>query len=150
LRPGLRGISSRIRVRSVIGRFLEHSRVFVFGNGGKTETYLGSADWMHRNIYERVEVMYHLRDPELARQIFAEVIQPYLADTAKTRFLLPDGKYIRSREATKLLHMRNGFAFNAQEFLIGVAEGRDNLQAVPAVERPFKAAGLVAGASKSV
>ena len=71
LRPGLRGISSRIRVRSVIGRFLEHSRVFVFGNGGKTETYLGSADWMHRNIYERVEVMFHLRDPELARQIFA-------------------------------------------------------------------------------
>jgi polyphosphate kinase len=150
LRPGLRGISSRIRVRSVIGRFLEHSRVFVFGNGGKTETYLGSADWMHRNIYERVEVMYHLRDPELAHQVFAEVLQPYLADTAKARFLLPDGKYIRSREATKLLHMRNGFAFNAQEFLIGVAEGRDNLQSVPVAERPFKAAGLVATASKSV
>jgi polyphosphate kinase len=134
----------------VIGRFLEHSRVFVFGNGGTTETYLGSADWMHRNIYERVEVMYHLRDPELARQVFAEVLRPYLVDTAKTRFLLPDGKYIRSREATKLLHMRNGFAFNAQEFLIGVAEGRDNLQAVPAVGRPFKAAGLVADAPKSV
>jgi len=105
---------------------------------------------MHRNIYERVEVMFHLRDPELARQIFAEVIQPYLADTAKTRFLLPDGKYIRSREAAKLLHMRNGFVFNAQEFLIGVAEGRDSLQTVPAVERPFKAAGLVAGALKPV
>jgi polyphosphate kinase len=150
LRPGLRGVSSRIRVRSVIGRFLEHSRVFVFGNGGKTETYLGSADWMHRNIYERVEVMYHLRDPELARQIFAEVLQPYLADTAKTRFLLSDGKYVRSREATKLLHMRNGFAFNAQEFLIGVAEGRDSLESVPAAARPFKAAALVTDASKSV
>src|SRR5580658_10074459 len=62
LRPGVRGISSRIRVRSVIGRFLEHSRIFVFGNGGKTELYLGSADWMHRNIYERVEVMFHVRD----------------------------------------------------------------------------------------
>src|ERR1700751_791918 len=128
LQPVFRGIRSRIRVRSVIGRFLGHSRVFVFGNGGKTETYLGSADWMHRNIYERVEVMYHLRDPELARQIFIEVLQPYLADTAKTRFLLSDGTYVRSREATKLLHMRNGFAFNAQEFLIGVAEGRDSLQ----------------------
>src|ERR1700723_1307877 len=150
LRPGLRGISSRIRVRSVFGRFLEHSRVFVFGNGGTTETYLGSADWMHRNIYERVEVMYHLRDPELAHQVFVEVLQPYLADTAKARFLLSDGKYIRSREATKLLHMRNGFAFNAQEFLIGVAEGRDNLQSVPAAERPFKAAGIVATTSKSV
>jgi len=129
---------------------LEHSRAFVFANGGKPEVYLGSADWMQRNIYERVEVMFHLRDPELARQVFAEVIQPYLADTEKARFLLSDGKYIRSREATKLLHMRNGFAFNAQEFLIGVAEGRDNLQAVPSVERPFKAAGLVADASKSV
>jgi hypothetical protein len=94
--------------------------------------------------------MYHLRDPELAHQVFAEVLQPYLADTAKARFLLSDGKYIRSREATKLLHMRNGFAFNAQEFLIGVAEGRDNLQSVPAAERPFRAAGIVAAISKSV
>jgi polyphosphate kinase len=71
LRPGVRGISSRIRVRSVVGRFLEHSRIFVFGNGGKTELYLGSADWMHRNIYERVEVMFHLRDAELCKQVFA-------------------------------------------------------------------------------
>jgi len=70
LRPGVRGISSRIRVRSVIGRFLEHSRIFVFGNGGKTELYLGSADWMHRNIYERVEVMFHIRDVELCKQVF--------------------------------------------------------------------------------
>jgi hypothetical protein len=73
-----------------------------------------------------------------------------LADTAKTRFLLSDGKYIRSREATKLLHMRNGFAFNAQEFLIGVAEGRDSLQSVPPAERPFKPAGIAPAASKSV
>src|SRR6202521_453132 len=74
LRPGVRGISSRIRVRSVIGRFLEHSRIFVFGNGGKTELYLGSADWMHRNIYERVEVMFHVRDVELCQQVFGQVI----------------------------------------------------------------------------
>jgi polyphosphate kinase len=134
----------------VIGRFLEHSRVFIFGNGGKTETYLGSADWMHRNIYERVEVMFHVRDAELCNQVFTEVLQPYLADTAKTRFLLSDGKYIRSREATKVLHMRNGFAFNAQEFLIGVAEGRDSLQSVPPAEKPFKAAALVTGAAKLV
>src|SRR5580698_7217986 len=63
LRPGVRALSSRIRVRSVIGRFLEHSRVFLFGNAGEPEIYLGSADWMQRNIYERVEVMFHLRDP---------------------------------------------------------------------------------------
>src|SRR5580692_9977086 len=131
LRPGVRGISSRIRVRSVIGRFLEHSRIFVFGNGGKTELYLGSADWMHRNIYERVEVMFHVRDAELCKQVFGEVIEPYLADTEKTRILLADGRYVRSGEAGAALHSRNGFRFNAQEFLIGLAEGRETIGEVP-------------------
>lgn len=131
LRPGVRGISSRIRVRSVIGRFLEHSRIFVFGNGGKTELYLGSADWMHRNIYERVEVMFHLRNPELCNQVFKEVIEPYLADTEKTRILLPDGRYVRGHQAGAAAGSRNGFHFNAQEFLIGVAEGREGLSEVP-------------------
>src|SRR5271169_1119922 len=131
LRPGLRGISSRIRVRSVIGRFLEHSRVFVFGNGGKTETYLGSADWMHRNIYERVEVMFHVRDAELCKQVFGEVIEPYLADTEKTRLLLADGRYVRAGNAGAADHSRNGFRFNAQEFLIGLVEGRTALGEVP-------------------
>jgi len=150
LRPGLRGISSRIRVRSVIGRFLEHSRMFVFGNGGKAEVYLGSADWMHRNIYERVEVMYHLRDPELCNQIFSEVLEPYLADTAKTRFLLSDGRYVRAREASKLLHMRNGIEFNVQEFLINLVEGREDLALVPHAARPFKASSLRIPISKPV
>jgi polyphosphate kinase len=150
LRPGIRGVSSRIRVRSVIGRFLEHSRMFVFGNGGKAEVYLGSADWMHRNIYERVEVMYHLRDPELCNQIFSEVLEPYLADTAKTRFLLADGRYVRAREASKLLHMRNGIEFNVQEFLINLVEGREDLNLVPHAARPFKASSLRIPISKPV
>jgi polyphosphate kinase len=131
LRPGVRGISSRIRVRSVVGRFLEHSRIFVFGNGGKTELYLGSADWMHRNIYERVEVMFHIRDVELCKQVFGQVIEPYLADTEKTRILLADGRYVRAGEAGSALHSRNGFRFNAQEFLIGFAEGRETIREVP-------------------
>jgi polyphosphate kinase len=131
LRPGVRGISSRIRVRSVIGRFLEHSRIFVFGNGGKTELYLGSADWMHRNIYERVEVMFHVRDMELCKQVFGEVIEPYLADTEKTRILLADGRYVRAGEAGTAAHPRNGFRFNAQEFLIALAEGREAIGNVP-------------------
>ncbi len=92
LRPGVRGLSSRIRVRSVIGRFLEHSRIFVFGNGGKTELFLGSADWMQRNIYERVEVIFRIKDPVLLHQIFTQVIEPYLADNLKTRILQPDGE----------------------------------------------------------
>src|SRR6202789_330098 len=131
LRPGVRGISSRIRVRSVVGRFLEHSRIFVFGNGGKTELYLGSADWMHRNIYERVEVMFHIRDVELCKQVFGQVIEPYLADTEKTRILLADGRYVRAGEAGSALHSRNGFRFNAQEFLIGFAEGGETIGEVP-------------------
>jgi len=138
LRPGLRGISSRIHVRSVIGRFLEHSRIFIFGNGGKPEVYLGSADWMHRNIYERVEVMFHIRDNDLCSQIFNEVIQPYLADTQKTRILLPTGEYVRARDARHLLHMRNGSQFNVQEFLIGFAEGREEIRSVPPAPAALK------------
>lgn len=132
LRPGLPGISSRIRVRSVIGRFLEHSRIFVFGNGGKTEVYLGSADWMHRNIYERVEVMFHLRHTALCNQILREVVAPYLADTEKTRVLLPGGEYVRARQARAHLHARNGFRFNAQDFLVQTAQAPNaSLEAPP-------------------
>lgn len=129
--PGVRGLSSRIRVRSVIGRFLEHSRIFVLGNGGKSEIYLGSADWMHRNIYERVEVMFHVKEPELCDQVLREVVIPYLGDTQKTRFLKSTGEYIHSHEARKLMHLRNGFRFNAQEFLVSFAEGRDALASLP-------------------
>jgi polyphosphate kinase len=131
LRPGVRGISSRIRVRSVIGRFLEHSRIFVFGNGGKPEIYLGSADWMQRNIYERVEVMFRLKDPALCAQIMKQVIAPYLADTEKTRILLPGGEYVRTHKAKRFAHTRNGFHFNAQEFLIEFTSGSQALDSIP-------------------
>ena len=138
LRPGVRGLSSRIRVRSVIGRFLEHSRIFVFGNGGKTELFLGSADWMQRNMYERVEVIFRLKDPVLCNQIFTEVIAPYLADNLKTRILLPDGEYLRLHESRKLAHLRNGHRFNVQEFLIELTEGRQTLNGVPSIPRIFR------------
>jgi polyphosphate kinase len=131
LRPGVRGASSRIRVRSVVGRFLEHSRVFAFGNGGHTEIYLGSADWMQRNIYERVEVMFRLKDPALCSQVFTQVISPYLADTEKTRVLLPSGDYVRRHRAGPFSASRNGFRFNAQEFLIGFTESGGGEQACP-------------------
>jgi len=131
LRPGVRGLSSRIRVRSVIGRFLEHSRVFVFANVGKPEVYLGSADWMQRNIQERVEVMFHLRDAALCEQIFSSVLAPYLTDTAKTRLLQPDGRYLRAHLAKHVNGSRNGFHFDAQTFLIDLAEGREGLDTLP-------------------
>ena len=72
-------------MRSVMGRLPEHSRIFVFGNGGKPEVYLGSADWMRRNIYERVEVMFHLRNELLCNQVVTRVVEPYLADSDKTQ-----------------------------------------------------------------
>jgi polyphosphate kinase len=143
LRPGVRGISSNIHVRSIIGRFLEHSRIFLFGNGGKTELYLGSADWMHRNIYERVEVMFHLRDEELCQRIFTEVLAPYLADTQKARILLPDGRYVRARQLggrAGLSHgRRNGFHFNVQEFMIALAEGSASVDAIPPLPKDIRA-----------
>ncbi|HUO34270.1 MAG TPA: polyphosphate kinase 1 [Candidatus Acidoferrum sp.] len=142
LRPGVRGVSSQIHVRSIIGRFLEHSRIFMFGNGGKTELYLGSADWMHRNIYERVEVMFHLRDEVLSRQIFNEVLLPYMADTQKARFLTSEGRYVRAREfarrSTAVESRRNGIHFNVQDFFIGLVEGREQLNSIPPAPRPIR------------
>ncbi len=149
LRPGVRGVSSRIRVRSVVGRFLEHSRVFAFGNGGNTEIYLGSADWMQRNIYERVEVMFRLKDPALCSQVFTQVISPYLADTEKTRVLLPSGDYVRGHKAGQFSASRNGFRFNAQEFLIGFTEARENEQVWPLLPRYFKLPTVPQGAIKT-
>jgi polyphosphate kinase len=122
----------------VVGRFLEHSRVFAFGNGGNTEVYLGSADWMQRNLNERVEVMFRLKDPALCSQVFTQVISPYLADTEKTRILLPSGDYVRSRKAGEFSASRNGFRFNAQEFLIGFSEVHDDAQALPPLPRFVK------------
>jgi polyphosphate kinase len=93
---------------------------------------------MHRNIYERVEVMFHVRDAALCKQILTEVVAPYLADTEKTRILLPNGEYVRTRDAGRLAHSKNGFRFNAQEFLIDFVEGREGLGAVPAAPRFLK------------
>jgi polyphosphate kinase len=116
--PGLRGISSRIRVRSIVGRFLEHSRIYYFENGGKPEIYLGSADWMQRNLYERVEVVFPLKDPQLCERVCTDILSPYLADTRKARVLNSDGTYSRPRAA------RNGHGFSVQEHLMqGSAAG---------------------------
>jgi polyphosphate kinase len=123
LRPGVRGVSSRIRVRSIVGRFLEHSRIFVFGNGGHTEVYLGSADWMPRNLYERVEVMFRLKNRALSRKICETIVLPYLADTEKTRFLRTDGGYARTDAHRGKRPSRRHF--NVQEFFIRAAENHD-------------------------
>ncbi len=116
LLPGLRGVSSRIRVRSIVGRFLEHSRIFYFGNAGEPEIYLGSADWMQRNLYERVEVLFPLKDPQLRRRITEEILPAYLADTRAARLLGADGNFRRSRAG------RNGRGISVQEQLMRAAQ----------------------------
>ncbi len=95
LRPGLPGISERIRVRSVVGRFLEHSRVYWFGNDGAPELYCASADWMERNLLRRIEVGFPILDPELATRVYEETLANYLADNTQAWQLGSDGRYTR-------------------------------------------------------
>ena len=95
LRAGLDGISENIRVYSIIGRFLEHSRVFYFANGGDEEVWLGSADWMNRNLRGRVEVVFPILDPGLKRRVYRELLALALADRTKSRQMRPDGTYLR-------------------------------------------------------
>jgi polyphosphate kinase len=134
LRPGVRGVSDRIRVRSVVGRLLEHSRIFYFSNGGTEELYVGSADWMPRNLYERVEVVFPIFDPLLRQRIQHEILESYLADTAKARVLQADGEYVRASSLKRGRRSATQTPFNSQEFLIGLAEGKRSIDAIP--QRP--------------
>ncbi len=118
--PGLRGISSRIRVRSIVGRFLEHSRIYYFENGGSPEVYLGSADWMPRNLYERVEVVFPLKEETLRERICKEILPAYLADNQKARELNSDGQYTAVRPP------KGGKRFSVQEHLMKLAGGYVN------------------------
>jgi polyphosphate kinase len=115
LRPGVKGLSERIRVRSVVGRFLEHSRIFCFANGSKEEIYCGSADWMPRNLIERCEVVFPVTQPDLHKRLREEILMAYLTDNTKARLLQPDGEYVRAP--------KTGVAFSAQNYLMQVAEG---------------------------
>jgi polyphosphate kinase len=127
LRPGVKGLSDRIRVRSIVGRFLEHSRIYHFANGGHNEIYLGSADWMPRNLFERCEVVFPVRDPLAQARIHNEILPAYLADTVKARMQQPDGSYLR---ATKLF--KDAPQFSAQDFLMQLAEGKAESGEIPA------------------
>jgi polyphosphate kinase len=97
LRPGVPGVSENISVRSIVGRFLEHSRIYYFGNAGKPKVYLGSADWMPRNLFRRVEVVFPVRDETLRKRVTDEILPIYLADCVKARVLDADGVYRRAK-----------------------------------------------------
>jgi len=113
LRPGVAGVSDNIRVRSIVGRFLEHSRIYYFRNAGDREIYLGSADMMQRNINRRVEVMFPLREEEHRAEV-ERVLLLYLADNVKAREMASDGTYSRPTPETNTL--------NAQESLIPASD----------------------------
>ena len=95
LRPGLPGISENIRVRSIVGRFLEHHRIYWFGNDGEPDLFCSSADWLERNLLRRVETGFPILDPELAARVHAEAIANYLADNVNAWALDSDGAYHR-------------------------------------------------------
>ena len=113
LRPGVKGVSDRIRVRSIVGRYLEHSRIFSFVNNGHPEVYCGSADWMSRNLFERCEVVFPVDDQALSARLRDEILAAYLKDNVKARLLQPDGKYMRAP--------RDGAAFSAQDHLMEIS-----------------------------
>ena len=100
LRPGVEGVSENIRVTSIVGRFLEHSRIYYFRNGGAEELYLGSADLMRRNLSHRVEIIFPIEDPKLAARL-KDILAIYMKDEAKARHLQSDGHYTRSRGSGK-------------------------------------------------
>ncbi|WP_199100836.1 polyphosphate kinase 1 [Dyella sp. ASV21] len=104
LRPGLPGVSERIRVRSIVGRFLEHSRVYWFANDGAPELYCASADWMERNLKRRIEVAFPILDPALAQRVFDETLANYLADNTEAWLLDSHGRYARATADDEVPH----------------------------------------------
>ncbi len=111
LRPGIKGVSENINVRSIVGRFLEHSRIYYFYNDGEENVYLSSADWMPRNLDRRVEVMFPIEEESLRDRVM-NILDAYLRDTIKVRLLQADGTYVR-------LDRRGKTKFNAQEYFLG-------------------------------
>jgi len=133
LRPGLAGISDNIEVISIVGRFLEHSRIYYFHNGGDEEVYLGSADLMPRNLDHRVEILFPLADDKLIARVRDEVLKCYLSDTANARRMLSDGSYVGKKAAP------GKPAVNCQESWIPkrrVVETHDSAETLAIKHRP--------------
>ena len=119
LRPGVEGVSDNIQVSSVIGRFLEHSRLFWFANGGEEEMYIGSADWMGRNLDRRVEAVVPIEEPKLHSRLL-RLIDLYLQDNCTAWDMQADGSFVqripdddnRAVQATLMAHWRSGLSDN--------------------------------------
>jgi polyphosphate kinase len=118
LRPGIPGVSDNIRVRSIIGRFLEHSRVYYFHANGEERIFCSSADWMDRNFFRRVEIAFPILDPDLKKRLTGD-LDVYLGDNSNAWELQPDGHYIRVREPNKI------DVISAQDHLLATLTGKD-------------------------
>ena len=112
LKPGVKGLSENIKVRSIIGRYLEHSRIYYFRNDLKHDVYLASADWMSRNLFRRIEVAFPVLDKALKKRVINEGLNPYLKDNSNAWELEPDGHYARRKARGKQM------AFSAQRHLM--------------------------------
>jgi polyphosphate kinase len=123
LKVGLPGISENIRVRSIVGNFLEHSRIFYFENGGNPEVYCGSADWMPRNLERRVEILFPIEEKELKDEVI-HILQNELRDTVKARILTPSGTY-------KKVDMRGKESFSSQEAFCTEAKEKAKAKEIP-------------------
>jgi len=108
LRPGVKGLSENIRVVSLVDRFLEHSRIFEFRNGGETETYLGSADWMPRNLDRRVELVFPVVEPALRARL-GRILDVLFADNVKARELRADGTLVKRARGRRVIRAQEIF-----------------------------------------
>jgi polyphosphate kinase len=138
LKPGLPGVSETIRVRSIVGRFLEHSRAFVFENGGAQETWLSSADWMQRNFFRRVEIAFPVVEPALAKQV-VEALDTMWKDNVRARELKSDGTYVRlaPKEDEAAVDSQTLFVEDARRRVLKAVEAfqRRGAEAFEAAER---------------
>ena len=117
LRPGVSGMSENIRVRSIVGRFLEHSRIFNFLNEGANDVYLSSADWMNRNLFRRIEIAFPVLDPQLKKRVLQEGLLPYLKDNQNSWELDSAGVYHRRKARTEQTE------FSVQQHLMNTLGG---------------------------
>ena len=116
--PGVKGLSDNIRIRNIVGRYLEHSRIFYFENGGSSLLYCGSADWMTRNFFRRVEALFPINDPDIKRRITEDLLPAELRDNVDARVLQPDGLYVPVRRK------EDEMSFSAQKYFMTSAEKR--------------------------
>jgi polyphosphate kinase len=115
LQAGIKGLSDRIRVISIIGQYLEHSRIFFFLNNGTEEIYLSNADLMQRNLDHRVEIIFPVEDPAYVHYLRHDVLESYFKDNSRARIMLADGSY-------EHLKPSNGNTFNVQNWLMSISE----------------------------